>query len=161
MYFRHYWSLALEEQFYLVWPVLVILVTALSRKRAAISAALTTVTAASFILCIFVTDINQPIAFFSLPTRAWELSVGALIASLIHLVFRVNRKVAPGLAWFGLAMIATAALFYDSSTTFPGLNAALPVAGAVAMIVGGTVATTAGPGQILRTYPFQFFGRIP
>ncbi|KAA0923619.1 acyltransferase family protein [Rhodococcus sp. ANT_H53B] len=158
--FQHYWSLALEEQFYLVWPVLIILVTALSRKRTVMVAAIALVSAASFLFGLSVMEINQPMAFFSLPTRAWELGVGGLVAASMHLLRRVNIMAAAGIAWAGLAMVGGAAVFYDSSTVFPGVAAALPVVGAAAMIVGGTVAAGMGPGRFLQAPLFQFFGRI-
>ena len=82
--YQHYWSLGVEEQFYVVWPLLLLLAFALFRRsRKLLLLSVLAVTAASFVLGVWMTQWRQPLAFFLLPTRAWELGVGALVAIVV------------------------------------------------------------------------------
>lgn len=118
--FIHYWSLAVEEQFYLVWPIFMIL---LARKgKRAILTGISVVTVLSFLLSIYQVE-NSPIwAFYSLPTRAWELGIGALLLFIPSKLFKHRM-----LPWMGLIALATASFKFSDNTAFPGLNALLPV----------------------------------
>jgi peptidoglycan/LPS O-acetylase OafA/YrhL len=127
----HYWSLAVEEQFYLVWPVLILLFFVLARhlkNRLVITYLVAFVTAASFIYSIYLTETSPIWAFYSLPTRAWELGLGALLV----LIPPIKTKKFVGLIGFALVMIS--AFIFNESTAFPGMNAALPVIGTVLLI---------------------------
>jgi len=127
----HYWSLAVEEQFYLVWPLLILLFITLAKNlknRMVVTYLVATVTLASFIFSIYQTE-NSPIwAFYSLPTRAWELGLGALLVLLPP----IKAKKFIGLIGFLLVIIS--AFIFNESTPFPGINAALPVIGTVLLI---------------------------
>jgi len=127
----HYWSLAVEEQFYLVWPMLMLLFFTLSKylkNRMVLTYLVATITLASFIFSIYQTE-NSPIwAFYSLPTRAWELGLGALLVLVPP--FKTRKFI--GLIGFVLLIIS--AFLFNESTPFPGLNAALPVIGTVLLI---------------------------
>jgi peptidoglycan/LPS O-acetylase OafA/YrhL len=127
----HYWSLAVEEQFYLVWPLLILLFFTLSKylkNRMVLTYLVATITLASFIFSIYQTE-NSPIwAFYSLPTRAWELGLGALLVLVPP--FKTRKFI--GLIGFVLLIIS--AFLFNESTPFPGLNAALPVIGTVLLI---------------------------
>ena len=127
----HYWSLAVEEQFYLVWPLLILLFFTLSKylkNRMVLTYLVATITLASFIFSIYQTE-NSPIwAFYSLPTRAWELGLGALLVLIPP--FKTRKFI--GLIGFVLLIIS--AFLFNESTPFPGLNAALPVIGTVLLI---------------------------
>jgi len=127
----HYWSLAVEEQFYLVWPLLILLFFTLAKylkNRMVLTYLVATITLASFIFSIYQTE-NSPIwAFYSLPTRAWELGLGALLVLVPP--FKTRKFI--GLIGFVLLIIS--AFLFNESTPFPGLNAALPVIGTVLLI---------------------------
>jgi peptidoglycan/LPS O-acetylase OafA/YrhL len=127
----HYWSLAVEEQFYLVWPLLILLFFTLAKylkNRIVLTYLVATITLASFIFSIYQTE-NSPIwAFYSLPTRAWELGLGALLVLIPP--FKTRKFI--GLIGFVLLIIS--AFIFNESTPFPGLNAALPVIGTVLLI---------------------------
>lgn len=83
--FQHYWSLGIEEQFYLFWPALLTLGFWLVRRsERRLLYAVAVLTLASFIACVVWMEISQPWTFFSLPTRAWELGAGALVAFLMR-----------------------------------------------------------------------------
>ena len=126
--FIHYWSLAVEEQFYVVWPIFIL---ALSRygKRAILNG-VAIVTALSLLLSVYLTQVAPIWAFYSLPTRAWELGVGALLLFIPDKYLR-NRY----FPWIGALGLAIATLRFDESTAFPGINALLPVV-ATAILIG-------------------------
>lgn len=164
--FQHYWSLGVEEQFYLVWPALLGLLWLVARGRPRVlSVALGVIVAGSLALCIVETAQDQPWAFFPLWTRAWELGAGALLAVLITRAptafARVGGPVVGAvLGWAGLALIVAAAVGFSSATAFPGIAAALPVLGALLVIAGGSGGARRGPVLLLGTSPAQFLGRI-
>ncbi|WP_416428538.1 acyltransferase family protein [Paenarthrobacter nicotinovorans] len=150
--FQHYWSLALEEQFYLVWPVLMTLIAGaaigrgrrVSRRRRLVFLLLP-LTVASFVGCVVLTQLNQPWAFFSLPTRAWELGAGALLALSGASVRRLPGVAHRTMVWVGLATIVGAMVFMNESVAFPGWTASIPVLGTVLAIAGGC-----GEGDAVR-----------
>jgi peptidoglycan/LPS O-acetylase OafA/YrhL len=133
----HYWSLGVEEQFYLAWPLLIVLggrFVSVGR----LAWLIVPVALGSLALSIAWTDIAAPWAFFSLPTRAWELAVGALIAmGMLRLPARAPVWLASAGGCLGLVLIAIAVLVVDGSTPYPGVAALLPVAGAALLIVSG------------------------
>jgi len=146
---QHYWSLAVEEQFYVVWPALVMLVCIgigtrtlrNIRLRVGITAAIAAV--ASFVACMALMNSSQPWAFFSPHTRAFELAIGALVAVVpigasITLV-RVNAL----LAWCGLAGIIATVVMFSETTTFPGPWALAPVIATAFLLRGGNATTWA------------------
>ena len=157
--FQHYWSLGVEEQFYLLWPALLALTWMLVRTRRALLAVLLTVTAASFALCVWLTFQSQPWAFFSLPTRAWELGAGGLVAVVLqHRARAIPERFAPLLGWSGIAAVAASVVFFSSETFFPGFAAALPVLGTAAVIAAGE--TAGGPTRMLSLPAMTFVGLI-
>ena len=153
----HFWSLAVEEQFYLVWPLLLAFVAA--RRRAA-AGTLAGIVVVSFAACVWLTAEARPWAFFSLPTRAWELGAGGLVALAAPRLKTLRPGVATILGWAGLAAILAAVVTYDDRTAFPGAAAALPVLGTAAVVVAGCATTRYGPATLLgRTLP-RAIGRV-
>ena len=126
--FIHYWSLAVEEQFYVVWPIFILFLSRYGKKVILNGVAI--VTALSLLLSIYQTQTSPIWAFYSLPTRAWELGVGALLLFIPEKYLR-NRY----FPWLGVIGIAIASINFDESTAFPGINALLPVA-ATAVLIG-------------------------
>ena len=118
--FIHYWSLAVEEQFYLVWPLFILLLARSGKKIVFIG--ITLITGLSLLLSIYQTQTSPIWAFYSLPTRAWELGIGALVIFLPNKVF--GNKFLP---WIGFIGIVISSLYFDEKTAFPGVNAVLPV----------------------------------
>jgi len=131
----HYWSLAVEEQFYIFWPILVFTLWRIGRRRlVAVGLAITTIL--SFVLSLFLTVVNPIWAFYSLPTRAWELGIGALLL-FIPDSFNVKRTLVKRLSvWFGLSALVFSLVAFSERTPFPGYNALLPTMGAAIMIAG-------------------------
>jgi peptidoglycan/LPS O-acetylase OafA/YrhL len=158
--FQHYWSLAVEEQFYLLWPAILLGIAlganGVANVRRRVALALAVIVPASFLICVLQTRSSQPDAFFLLPARAWELGVGALLALVPGIALR-RRWVLPAGA-IGLAMVALAVNRFDGGTSFPGTAAALPVLGTALVLV----AAGSGPSALswaLSLGPMQAIGR--
>ena len=130
---QHMWSLGVEEQFYLVWPGVFLVLVLLARgaqHRKALAGALSSIIAASLIWSVIQTVVNQTWAYFSPLARAWELALGALVAVLAPTIARLRHAWAPqALAFAGLVGIALAAVLFTSDTRYPGSAVALPVVG--------------------------------
>ena len=179
---QHYWSLAVEEQFYVVWPLLllvcVLLARRLQRRRGetgdagtsspdtahpdtahvvrVVVVVLALLTAASFAYGVWRTAEDPTAAYFSTPARAWELGIGALAAPLAPLVAARMPSTARGLlSVTGIGFIAAACLRYDETSPFPGTAAVLPVVGALLVLVAG-----AG-GHEREPFPIRALGVRP
>jgi peptidoglycan/LPS O-acetylase OafA/YrhL len=161
---QHYWSLGVEEQFYLVWPLLLIVASLVwwrSRpQRGSAVLALLLVCAASLALSVTETRSDQPVAFFLLPARAWELGLGGLVALAAPELRRIPQSWRAILGWCGLGAIAAACLAYGARTPYPGDAALLPVLGAVAVIVAGLAACPNGPRLALDRPVMRGTGRV-
>ncbi|MFI5888848.1 acyltransferase family protein [Actinoplanes sp. NPDC051513] len=147
--FQHFWSLAVEEQFYLFWPLLILAAAHLWRRRRPLAAVLGVLVVVSFALSVTETARSAPWAYFGPHTRAWELGAGALLA-LGAARWKSTPKI---VGWAGLMSILAAAIGYDDATAYPGWRAAFPVAGAVAVIA-------AGGNSLLEVRPLQAIGRL-
>ncbi len=155
--FRHLWSLGVEEQFYLVWPALLAVALRVSRSRQSVGAVVGGLAIASFGFGLWLTDLFAPWAFYSLPSRLWELALGAFIAFCAAWIARRPAPVLFVVGCLGAVLVGAAVVMIDGSTPYPGLAALLPTLGAAALIVGGGV----GPvGWILTRPPVRFIGRI-
>jgi peptidoglycan/LPS O-acetylase OafA/YrhL len=153
--FLHFWSLSVEEQFYLVWPALIVLITWRGGGSRRLTTALLIGVVASFALSMWLTDASPARAFYLLPTRVWQLGVGGLLA-LIG-VLGTSRR-AGALAWAGLAAVAVAGVALTAEMPYPGFAALLPTAGAVALLYGG--GAPGGPLRLLAAAPLRFLGKI-
>jgi len=154
---QHFWSLSAEEQFYVVWPVLMLVAAFTARRRAAIALVLTTITGLSLACSIQQTAANPAAAYFTTPTRAWEFGLGGLLA-LAGARSTLPHAARTAISWAGLAAIALAAALFSAATPFPGFAALLPVLGALAVIHAGLPVTRIAPSWLLTTRPAQFLG---
>jgi peptidoglycan/LPS O-acetylase OafA/YrhL len=159
---EHYWSLAVEEQFYLVWPSLFWLVIALTRgrrPRTSLAVILAGVITASLTWCIWQTGRDGTVAYFSPLTRAWELAAGALLAVGVPIVLRLPVRLGVAFSIVGVLAIPAAGLLFDTNTPFPGYAVVLPVGGTFLAVAGGTIAPTRGLEGLLATRPLQWLGK--
>ena len=167
---QHYWSLAVEEQFYLVWPLLLLGLAVVARRRRASGRAglhggvaasvVAALCVASFMWSLHLIGDDQTTAYFSAPARAWELGVGALLAIGSARLERAPRGVRWVLATAGLTAVLVAVLTFDGSTRFPGWPALLPVLGTAALIAAGTGTDAVGPARVLAVKPLTWVGDI-
>ncbi|MFD1824926.1 acyltransferase family protein [Mumia zhuanghuii] len=166
---QHYWTLSAEEQFYIVWPVLVIaalwcapiLSTRLGQRRQhiAIFAMLATVTVASFVYSLHLTATDPATSYFVTTTRAWEFGVGALLAFVPVLAGRASLRALVSL--LGLVTLAVCAMRMDEATPMPGTAAVWVVLGTAALLWAGHPSSVAwSPTHALSWRPAQFIGDI-
>ena len=152
--FLHYWSLGVEEQFYLVWPVLLLLAFRARRLGPVVLA----VCVLSFSLSIVLTSVQAPWAFYGLPTRAWQLALGALLALHGPALARLpSAPIAIG-GWLGIVLLGVAAAVLDPTTSYPGFAALVPTVSVALVILAG--GRPGGPGRLLAVAPLRLLGRI-
>jgi len=156
----NYWSLSVEEQFYLVWPLLLVAALALGRVR--IATGLLGLTAvASFLLSLQWTATAQPYAFFMMPARAWEFALGGLVAIALARRRLIPARAALWLGWLGAGLIVATMLLLTRATLFPGWVVLLPVMGTAAIIWSGASSAGRGSvGSVLSTGPMRAVGRV-
>ncbi|MCR2814062.1 MULTISPECIES: acyltransferase family protein [Microbacterium] len=156
---QHFWTLSVEEQFYFVLPLLLLVaVAAARRRRRAVQIAMAVVVAvavvASFAYSVFLVAYSPSIAYFSSFTRAWEFGAGALLA---FVAVEAPRWMRAALSVAGVAMIGAATLLYTADTPFPGIAAALPVAGTLLVLWAGARSPI---GRVGRWRPVALLGHV-
>jgi len=169
--FLHTWSLGVEEQFYLIWPALLVWLLGgdAHRGMGRLKVGMFVVLAVSLVACVVLTYVAPQLAFYMMPLRAWQFSAGALI----WLYFRVpgqgsvadqsSGKVGAFLrwaGWLGLAMVAGAGLVFDAKMQYPGFYSLLPTVGAVFIIAAGSFESSSGVSRWLSWRPLQAIGRV-
>lgn len=165
---QHYWSLSVEEQFYVVWPLaLALLWFVVSRVRrtgrepsvrGAVGLGLVAVLVGSLTWSVVATAADQGAAYFVTPTRLWEFALGGLLS----LVWRPGLVPAAGgavLAWAGIVAVLASGYLMSGDTAFPGWIAAVPVLGTVAVLAGGDSSAVWGP-RWLAARPMTFVGDV-
>jgi len=150
--FIHYWSLAVEEQFYVIWPIFLLFLSRYGKRAIFWGIAVTTFL--SLLLSIYQTQTSPIWAFYSLPTRAWELGFGALLL-FVPENFWKNRFI----PWFGVIGIAIASFRFDENTAFPGVNALLPVV-STAVLIGSIAIWPRAFNDLSNNRVAQWLGAI-
>lgn len=165
--FQHFWSLAVEEQFYILWPLVVVGAAVVARRAGRGPRALTTallvafglLVAASFAWNLVSVGAEDPAAYFATTTRLWELGAGGLLAVTLRYTerFRLARS---ALALAGFAAIGAGAMTLTAETPFPGTAALLPVLGTVAVIAAGRTSGVGSLTWLVDRRPVQWLGNV-
>ena len=129
----HYWSLAVEEQFYIFWPILIYSLWKIGKRRA-VALGIIATTICSFLFSLCLTSANPIWAFYSLPTRAWELGLGALLLFIPEKITAKKLVSRTLLVWAGAILLMASVFIFSERTAFPGYNALLPTLGTAILI---------------------------
>jgi peptidoglycan/LPS O-acetylase OafA/YrhL len=131
----HYWSLAVEEQFYIFWPIAIFSLWKFGKRRA-VGLGICAITIISFVFSLYLTTANPIWSFYSLPTRAWELGIGALLLFLPKDAISRRSAGSSLFVWAGVFLLMGSVFLFSERTPFPGYNALLPVMGSAILIAG-------------------------
>jgi peptidoglycan/LPS O-acetylase OafA/YrhL len=162
---QHYWSLSVEEQFYVIWP-LVIIVGLLVAKRLSVRAkpllfaVLSVIALASLGYSVIHTQASPTTAYFYTTTRVWELAIGALLAFLVLRLTSLPRLVAELISGIGLLLVLWAAFFLDASHPWPGSWALVPTLGAGLIIAAGCASQSTITARLLSIRPMVWIGGL-
>jgi len=162
---QHYWSLSVEEQFYLVWPAIMLVASLFasrirSRARPVLLMVLLPLAIGSLVYSVMLTSSNPETAYFSTLTRIWELAFGAILAILLPRSLNLRPWVANALVALGLAVILGSAMTFDGSSQFPGLLALFPVLATISILVGGSAVRRSKAVGLLCSRPVQYVGEL-
>lgn len=161
---QHFWSLSIQGQFYVVWPLLVALVALVARRagwslRRSLFAALAVVGVASLAYSVYLTAVNQPLAYFMSLTRVWEFALGGLLALVIDAIV-LPRVLRVMLGWIGVAGLVACGLVLQVGTVFPGYVALWPTMAAVLVLLAGATASPVGADRFLSSKPLNYLGNL-
>jgi len=155
----HTWSLAVEEQFYLVWPLLLLAIFMMTKgNRRSIAGICACLAFGSFVWSLDLMNADPKAAFYLAHARSWELGAGALVAIAPRRWFRCHRLVGEAMPILGLALIVVSGVKLGISSPFPGVNALCPVVGAAFLVAPWTCSTTMAVGLSAR--PLVLIGKM-
>ena len=169
----HMWSLGVEEQFYAFWPLFVVLGLGVYRaaplliQKRRLVAWMLAAGSVSLALSLYITNVRQPWAFFSLPTRVWEFAAGGLGALMpagsLARRMGVSRRalvLVRSISWLGIGGILFAAVALTERTSFPGAAAMIPALATVAVLCALAMNPALLVGRVLSLPPMQLIGRL-
>ena len=154
----HTWSLGVEEQFYLLWPYLLLGAARVLRGDVRSTGLLAVVGAVSLGCCLYATHAAPTFAFYELPARAWEFAAGGILARLAPGAGLRAGRATLATGFGGVAVIVGSGVLLNGGSGFPGWQALLPVAGTLAALHAGGREPRRGVGALLGWRPFQYLG---
>ena len=162
---QHFWALSLQGQFYVAWLLLFLLLAALVRRRPEralryVVGGLATVFVTSLAFSVWFTAVNQPVAYFATPARAWEFALGGLAAVALRHPPKGRSPLRWSLGWVGLAVLLTTGLVLQVSTVFPGYAALLPTGAALLILVSARNGISRGADSLLSSRALVELGGI-
>jgi len=161
----HFWSLSVEEQYYVVWPLLAIVAILVARRwghsiRAAMGVGLVLIIVPSFTWALYQVHVDPARAFFVTPTRMWELGIGAAVALAAPMLKRMTRRTAQVVGGVGGAAVMASLVVLNDAMAWPGLVTALPVVGTAAVIAAGGALPRNAASLVLGIRPLVWVGAI-
>jgi peptidoglycan/LPS O-acetylase OafA/YrhL len=161
---QHFWSLSIQGQFSLLWPLLVAVIVlscrgGAQRVRSRLALATAVVFAVSMLHSITLTATNQPLAYFHTLTRMWEFALGGLLALHVDAV-RLSLRVRLVLGWVGVAGLLACGAVLSGGTVFPGVAALWPTGCAALVLLAGVTGSPGGADRLLTCRPVQYLGRV-
>ncbi len=156
----HTWSLAVEEQFYLIWPLLIMLGLLFWRSRKALLAVLSALTLLSLAASAWSTSEMQTFAFYQLPARAWEFGIGGMAALLPVGFLKLPSRFWPIFGFLGICLILASGHFISSADDFPGWIALIPVLGTTAALIAGAEQPYRRDKVVLGSPPLLALGTL-
>lgn len=163
--FQHFWALSIQFQFYLIWLVLFFITITLYRMfrkaefKNILLLAIGVIIVTSFSFSVYLTSVNQPVAYYHTFTRVWEFGVGGILALTIHKI-TVSKPLAWIFGWGGLFGLLSGGILFQVSSVFPGYAALWPVFSAILIIVAGNQADRLSAYNVLSWKPLVKFGGI-
>ncbi|MHC0036375.1 acyltransferase family protein [Pseudoneobacillus sp. C159] len=163
--FQHFWALSIQGQFYVTWPIIILLAFFIAKKvlrtpvRKTLLAILLLIFTTSITYSIYKTSVNQPWAYFDTFARVWEFSLGGILALTIS-YFQFEKSVNVILGWVGLAIICLTGMLLPVSSVFPGYAALFPTTGVILIIISAENNSRIAVNKLLGSKPFLFFGSI-
>ncbi|WP_278235131.1 acyltransferase family protein [Isoptericola sp. AK164] len=161
---QHFWSLSVQGQFFLLWPLAVMALAVVARRAGSTTGQVTAwfvaaTTTASFAYAVHLTAVDQQVAYFDSVARYWELGAGALLAlAAPHL--RLPHVLRAGMSWLGLLLIGSAGLLVDGARLYPGPWTLWPVLGALLVLAGAGSTASWSPRRALQVRPLRFAADI-
>lgn len=162
---QHYWSLSVEEQFYIVWPLALLMMSVIAFRygwsiRRSLWLFVAPVGIASLVYSLIFTPQNMEAAYFSTFARAWQLAAGAALMLALPRGLRMPRSLSALIAGAGIATLIVTTMVFKNIDPYPGWRALLPVLATVAVIVAGTATVASTPIRLLSLPPLQYLGKI-
>jgi peptidoglycan/LPS O-acetylase OafA/YrhL len=161
---QHYWSLSIQGQFYVVWPLLVALIGLVAARARldlwwSLLATMAILFTGSLAFSVYLTSVNQPLAYFHSATRIWEFALGGLLVLVIDRVV-LPKRVALVLGWVGVLGIVICGMVLRVGSVFPGYLALWPTVAAALVIAAGTTGSRFGADRFLGSRPLVYLGNL-
>lgn len=159
---QHFWAMSIQGQFYLIWFVLMAIALMLSRRHltAVLTGLLIAVFTVSLAFSIYLTEVNQPLAYFHTGARVWEFAAGGLLALAITRIDVRQGSWSIPVGWIGLGLIISCGILVPVADSFPGWIALWPVGGAVLVLAAGQSTSRFAVSRLLSSRPLVYIGGI-